>query len=121
MKSISVPLVLAWLCACVILRADPSSGLKGQPDALNAVPAICVIIRTYWGHGGDSHSGLRALIASLQRQSVKECAFGAGAKAFSEMSWRPVEMTSCKIKDDLQSAKNDPNHKIEHDACLDGF
>jgi hypothetical protein len=34
-------------------------------------PQFCVIVRTYWGHSGGQHLGLRRLIRSLQRQTVK--------------------------------------------------
>ena len=33
-------------------------------------PRVCVVIRTYWGQAGPT--GLRALLQSLQRQSVPE-------------------------------------------------
>ena len=35
-------------------------------------PSLCVVVRTYWGHGVDPQSGLRALIASLQRQTWQQ-------------------------------------------------
>ncbi len=43
------------------------------PAAPNATsPAICVIVRTFWGHGGknmeEQQQGLRSLLASLQAQ-----------------------------------------------------
>ena len=37
-----------------------------------AEPSVCVVIRTYWGQAGPN--GLPALLHSLQRQSVQECA-----------------------------------------------
>lgn len=34
-------------------------------------PQFCVIVRTYWGHSGSHHHGLRRLIRSLRRQTVQ--------------------------------------------------
>lgn len=31
---------------------------------------FCVVVRTYWGHGQNSPSGLRQLLQSLQRQHI---------------------------------------------------
>jgi hypothetical protein len=39
------------------------SRAEGRPE----LPQVCVVIRTYWGHGGNNTS-LQALIESLQRQ-----------------------------------------------------
>ena len=43
------------------------------PAAPNATsPAVCVIVRTFWGHGGknmeERQQGLRSLLASLRAQ-----------------------------------------------------
>ena len=48
------------------------------PAAPNATsPAICVIVRTFWGHGGknmeEQRQGLRSLLASLQAQNNPRC------------------------------------------------
>ncbi|DBB10253.1 TPA: hypothetical protein ACH3X3_001818 [Trebouxia sp. C0006] len=47
------------LLTCRTARASPSA-------------EICVVIRTYWGHGGGSQAGLHKLMSSLQRQQNRK-------------------------------------------------
>ena len=35
-------------------------------------PLVCVIVRTYWGHGDGGSSDLKQLLQSLQRQKFSE-------------------------------------------------
>ena len=46
--------------------------LRAPPTPSAGLPAICVIVRTFWGHGGSTlehrRQGLRSLLASLQAQ-----------------------------------------------------
>eukprot|EP00884_Botryococcus_braunii_P001944 jgi/Botrbrau1/11750/Bobra.0195s0075.1 len=54
---------------------------QGRPEA----PQLCVVIRTYWGHGGNDTS-LEALIHSLQRQR-----FSAWEAIIIVMDGKPFE------------------------------
>lgn len=58
-------------CACAVLpAASPAASAAGaiaSGAADRKQPAICMVVRTYWGHGGDG--GLRRLLTSLQQQS----------------------------------------------------
>lgn len=60
-------LCLVLLTFCVQLPAPVCVQASQTP-----LPSICVVVRTYWGHGAEPQSGLRALIASLQRQTWKQ-------------------------------------------------
>ncbi len=77
------------LCVCVLwmLTSLPAASALQVPvqspdqmrnAAIAAQPAICVVIRTYHGHGGDGASqrrqGLRQLLASLRQQTNPKCA-----------------------------------------------
>ena len=93
---LSVLLLAATCAAAAAAAADPllhnggtfsTSPWQAQIESLAAVedelrppatashadsPAICVIVRTFWGHGGKTaehqRQGLRSLLASLQAQ-----------------------------------------------------
>ena len=56
--------LLALLALAVLIAALPFYATEIAREQ----PNICVVIRTYWGHGGESQQGLRNLIESLQRQ-----------------------------------------------------
>ena len=57
------------------IRANPSpppTSTSAAEDPSN--PSLCVIVRTYWGHGGkEEDRGLRALLRSLQAQPLTRC------------------------------------------------
>ena len=54
--------------------------LRAPAAPAATVPAICVIVRTFWGHGGtnaeDRQQGLRSLLASLRAQQNPRCEDG---------------------------------------------
>lgn len=50
--------------------ADKYNSLMGRTSRASA-PEFCVVVRTYWGHGGATDGGLRRLLRALQRQSVQ--------------------------------------------------
>lgn len=80
-------LAVLYLALC---RAEPHSGSSPLPNPADhsplrkqvsslisfrgnqpVEPQFCVIVRTYWGHSGSHHHGLRRLIRSLRRQTVQ--------------------------------------------------
>ena len=75
------PLVVMLCCAATapaqvcsggeVYSQLPESALAA---AAQAVPLVCVVVRTYYGHSDSSGGGLRQLIKSLQRQTVSACA-----------------------------------------------
>lgn len=60
-------------CTCASLQATQAATTAAKVAAEQAQPAICVVVRTFWGHGGDNalqrRQGLRRLLTSLQQQS----------------------------------------------------
>jgi hypothetical protein len=60
-------------CAGAVLPAADAAGVVPGVHANPMQPAICMVVRTFWGHGGDSalqrRQGLRSLLTSLQQQS----------------------------------------------------
>ena len=59
------------LCALALCLAACTSG--EQPAAATAAaageePFICIVIRTYWGHGKYGDLSLKKLLSSLQAQ-----------------------------------------------------
>jgi hypothetical protein len=50
--------------------ADKYNKLIGRRTRTTS-PDFCVVVRTYWGHGGSGDGGLRRLLRSLQRQTVQ--------------------------------------------------
>ena len=69
--------MLASLPAASALQVPVQSPDQKRDAAIAAQPAICVVIRTYHGHGGDGVSqrrqGLRQLLASLRQQTNPKC------------------------------------------------
>lgn len=69
---------LAALEARSAAEVPVQSPAQQRDAALAAQPAICVVIRTYHGHGGDAgalrRQGLRQLLTSLRQQSNPKCA-----------------------------------------------
>jgi hypothetical protein len=69
---------LLWTCSllsCVGAFLPLASVVAASADvpADPKHPAVCMVVRTYWGHGGDGalqrRQGLRRLLTSLQQQS----------------------------------------------------
>jgi len=60
-------------CALGILATAAAPQSPAQRQASVQQPAICIVVRTYWGHGGDTalqqRQGLRRLLTSLRQQS----------------------------------------------------
>jgi hypothetical protein len=64
---------------CLITTLLIASSLEqGKPDIPTssseslASPIICVIVRTFWGHGDGGSSELRDLLTSLQAQEITQ-------------------------------------------------
>jgi hypothetical protein len=60
----------ALLLLLCVLAACAATHTAGQADAGNAIeePFICVVIRTFWGHGKYGDMALKKLIQSLTAQ-----------------------------------------------------
>ena len=60
-------------CAAAVLALASAAGASADVPANPEHPAVCMVVRTYWGHGGDGalqrRQGLRRLLTSLQQQS----------------------------------------------------
>lgn len=52
----------------------PQLPQEERAAAVRPEPLVCVVVRTYYGHGDSSEAGLRHLIHSLQRQTASACA-----------------------------------------------
>ena len=56
---------LTFFCSIICLSTTCAAASSNKED-----PKFCVVVRTYWGHGQNSPSGLRQLLQSLQRQHI---------------------------------------------------
>lgn len=64
-------LCLASITACTEVDSDATSSNETAPATPRVRPhpaKVCVVIRTYWGHGLKSKQGLQQLLNSLARQ-----------------------------------------------------
>lgn len=61
-------LLCLWLLTSYVQLPAPVCAQASQTP----LPSVCVIVRTYWGHAVEPQSGLKGLIASLQRQTWKQ-------------------------------------------------
>ena len=50
---------------------DLKDGIK-DVQSPNRSGTVCVVVRTYWGHGKHSETGLKQLLQSLRRQTYDE-------------------------------------------------
>jgi hypothetical protein len=61
-------LLLAWAAWLAIAAGAPAAPQQAvQPP--DAGPLVCIIIRTYWGHGSYGNFELWKLFHSLKRQT----------------------------------------------------
>ena len=69
----STTAALLLIVTSIVLRAgaDKSYPQERQPITEDASPLVCVIVRTYWGHGDGGSSDLKQLLQSLQNQKYR--------------------------------------------------
>lgn len=64
---------LLLCCALTALTAAAAPQTPDQAPSVEQQSRICMVIRTFWGHGGDTalqqKQGLRRMLSSLRQQS----------------------------------------------------
>ena len=73
--------LLLLLLASGALRG-PAAGARAAPapapaPAAPPPPLVCVVVRTYWGHGSYGDNALGGLLLSLAQQTHTKCARAA--------------------------------------------